>query len=172
MTAKNAKVNHFQSPLTPGLAQSNRMGVQPRLFWEGTEKPALLGHLWEVSRKRKGKASTSHFTLLAGKGCVLERSTPFQLKCHSQISCLRASGAQPTPSSPSTFSRSRAGSPGSPHRNTTREAPGSCPLPAHRAAHRRALELAAEVTRGVSPGSVRGDAAGAGSPGRGKTVSP
>ena len=23
------------------------------------------------------------------KGCVLERSTPFQLKCHSQISCLR-----------------------------------------------------------------------------------
>lgn len=73
--------------------------MQPRLAWlleEGLERPAWLGHLWEVSRKRKGKASTlrkppssSHLNPFPRKGCVLEKSTPFQLKCHSQISCWR-----------------------------------------------------------------------------------
>lgn len=33
--------------------------------------------------------SQSDLAPLPRKHCVLERSTPFQLKCHSQISCLR-----------------------------------------------------------------------------------
>lgn len=55
-------------------------------------------YLWEVSRKRKlGKgfnfaqapSLSQHLLPFPVKGCVLERSTPFQLKCHSQISCWR-----------------------------------------------------------------------------------
>ena len=50
-----------------------------------------------VSRKRKpdwlqlcaNPFSQSQIAPFSIKGCVLERSTPFQLKCHSQISCLR-----------------------------------------------------------------------------------
>lgn len=56
-----------------------------------------LGHLWKKSPGKENWENfnfaqtpfQSHVAPLPMKYSVLERSTPFQLKCHSQISCLR-----------------------------------------------------------------------------------
>lgn len=60
------------------------------------EQSAWLGHLWEKSPEKENwegfnfaqTPHLSHIYLPSRRTvfCVLERSTPFQLKCHSQIS--------------------------------------------------------------------------------------
>lgn len=63
------------------------------------EQSAWLGHLWEKCPEKENwegfnfaqTPHLSHIYLPSRRTvfCVLERSTPFQLKCHSQISCWR-----------------------------------------------------------------------------------
>lgn len=111
----NITSNH---PFSPGSAipnmsdfcelplDSDQKSVQPRLVWwlgkKSPKQPAGFSHRREKCPKKQIKQNwegfnfaqtpyLSHIYLPSRKAafCVLERSTPFQLKCHSQRSCCR-----------------------------------------------------------------------------------